>query len=145
MFGGNPRNPDRTDKIKKDSVYLKIKKRPSQMLPTSVRASIAGATQNQVHSSTLSGRKERKKMKIPCELISELEDVHFKYERLEALLHLLHTVTAEVAEVAEIPEDSLNYSLYEICLNMHDNNQKLQSLTEKLIKADLEKKEGTTV
>lgn len=78
-------------------------------------------------------------MKIPYELISELEDIHFKYERLEAMISLLQAVAAEVAEVRGISQKSLDYSLYEIDLNMISNNERLKDFTSKLLREDDEK------
>ncbi len=55
----------------------------------------------------------------------ELEDIHYKYERLTSLIGILQMFTAEVVEVAGAPADSLTNALFEIELEMQENNDEL--------------------
>lgn len=56
----------------------------------------------------------------------ELEDIHYKYERLTSLIGILQMFTAEVVEIAGAPADSLTNALFEIELEMQENNDKLK-------------------
>lgn len=56
----------------------------------------------------------------------ELEDIHYKYERLTSLIGILQMFTAEIVEVAGAPADSLANALFEIELEMQENNDKLK-------------------
>lgn len=56
----------------------------------------------------------------------ELEDIHYKYERLTSLIGILQMFTAEIVEVADAPADSLTNALFEIELEMQENNDKLK-------------------
>lgn len=56
----------------------------------------------------------------------ELEDIHYKYERLTSLIGILQMFTAEVVEIAGAPVDSLTNALFEIELEMQENNDKLK-------------------
>lgn len=65
------------------------------------------------------------------ELFMELDEIHYRYERLESLVSLLQMMAAEMMEVAGVPRDSLSNALYEIELGMHDNNSRLKELFQK--------------
>ena len=69
----------------------------------------------------------------------ELEDIHFRYERLTSLIGCLQMTVAEVAEVRGLPENSLSYSLYEIESNMRDNAERFEKTLDG-IRLELEKK-----
>lgn len=64
-------------------------------------------------------------MLIDYNSYSKLEDIQFKYERLGSLLSCLQSVVAEVAEVRGLPEHTLEYSLYELEMEMDRNNKEL--------------------
>lgn len=55
---------------------------------------------------------------------SELENIHYKYQRLEALI----SIVSECIEVAEVSEKSLCDALYEIELQISKNNKKLKEI-----------------
>lgn len=58
----------------------------------------------------------------------ELEDIHYKYERLQSMIGILQMFIAEIAEVTNVPEDSVANALYEIELGMGENNERLKKL-----------------
>lgn len=64
-------------------------------------------------------------MKI-YDLLMELEDIHYRYERLTSLIGILQQFIAEQVEVAGAPRDSLTNALFEIELNMCENNDRLK-------------------
>lgn len=58
--------------------------------------------------------------------LTALEEIHFKYERITALVDNLQTLIAEgPVEVVGLAENALDYSLYEIASSMHETNSKL--------------------
>lgn len=61
-------------------------------------------------------------------ILTELGDIHFRYERLTSLIGLLQQITDEMVEVAGIPQNSLSNALYEIELDMDENNNRLKKL-----------------
>ncbi len=66
------------------------------------------------------------------EFYRKLEDIHYKYERLKSLIGILQMFVAEVAEVTNTPSDSVPNALFEIEIEMEQNNGRLKSLfTEK--------------
>lgn len=68
-------------------------------------------------------------MKIDYELCSQLEDIHFKYERMCALVTCLQCLVADGAiEVREVPENMLDFALYEICTELCKSNEALGKL-----------------
>lgn len=62
------------------------------------------------------------------ELYRELEDIHYKYERLQSLVGILQMFVSEVAEVTNAPSDSVSNALYEIEEGLEENNDRLKSL-----------------
>lgn len=58
----------------------------------------------------------------------ELEQIHYKYERLTSLIGILQMFVAEVVDVAGAPENSLNNALYEIEGEMEETNDRLKCL-----------------
>lgn len=60
------------------------------------------------------------------EHLMELDDIHYRYERLTSLIGILQLMTAEMIDVAGVPEDSLSNALYEIELEMEENNNRLK-------------------
>ncbi len=58
----------------------------------------------------------------------ELENIHYKYERLTSLIGILQMFVTEIVEVAGAPADSLTNALFEIELEMQDNNEKFKNL-----------------
>lgn len=61
----------------------------------------------------------------------ELDEIHYRYERLTSLIGLLQQMAAEMIEVAGIPNDSLSNALFEIELGMEENNNRLKALFER--------------
>ena len=64
-------------------------------------------------------------------IMLELEDIHYKYERLTSLIGIMQQFTAEVVEIDGAPADSLTNALYEIELGMYENNDRLKELFQK--------------
>lgn len=62
------------------------------------------------------------------EFDTELENIHFKYERLTSLIGILQMFVAEVVEVAGEPAGSLNNALFEVELEMDKTNERLKKL-----------------
>lgn len=67
-------------------------------------------------------------MKIDYDSCSKLCDIHFKYERLGSLISCLRSLVAEVAEVRGVPEHAIEYSLYEIEMEIDRNNKEFGEL-----------------
>lgn len=67
-------------------------------------------------------------MKAEYDVYSALEDIHFKYERLKALISILQQYTAECVEIAGAPDNVVEHSLYEIEMGMQENNEKLKEI-----------------
>ncbi len=67
-------------------------------------------------------------MKAEYEFYSALEDIHFKYERLESLIGVLQMFVQEVIEIAGAPDNAVEYSLYEIEMGIRENNEKLKEI-----------------
>lgn len=61
----------------------------------------------------------------------ELEDIHYKYERLTSLICIMQMFVADVVEIAGTPADCLNNSLFEIEKQMDENNNRLKELFRK--------------
>lgn len=59
---------------------------------------------------------------------TELEDIHYKYERLQSMIGILQIFTAEIVEIAGAPSDSLANALFEIEMEMEENNDRLRSI-----------------
>lgn len=71
-------------------------------------------------------------MMADLEMVSELEDIHFKSERLESLLTCIHKSVSEVSE--DIPcfsKNTFDYALYEIENELHKNNEKFGEIISK--------------
>lgn len=62
------------------------------------------------------------------EIFTELEDIHYKYERLQSLIGIMQMFVAEVVEIAGAPADCLNNALFEVELEMGKTNEKLKGL-----------------
>ena len=70
-------------------------------------------------------------MKADREVLEILEDLLFDYERQAALVKVLQTLVNEKAvEVAGVPENTLDYSLFEIENRLTDINKKLGKVIE---------------
>ena len=65
------------------------------------------------------------------EFDTELDDIHFKYERLASLIGILQMNVAEVVEVAGEPAGNLSNVLFEIELGMDENNKRLKGLLQR--------------
>lgn len=63
------------------------------------------------------------------EYMSNLEDVTFKYERLEAQLEILwHMFSDGIVEITGVAKNSIDYFLYELDESLCENNKNLQKL-----------------
>lgn len=62
---------------------------------------------------------------------SELEEIQYKYERLASLIGILQMFVAEIVEVVNAPANSLSDALYEVELEMCENNERLKELHQK--------------
>ena len=62
------------------------------------------------------------------EIFMELDDIHFKYERLASLIGILQMYVAEVVEVSGEPADSLSNALFEIEMEMDKTNERLKKI-----------------
>ncbi len=65
------------------------------------------------------------------EILIELDEIHYRYERLTSLIGLLQMMAAEMIEVAGVPSDSLANALFEIEMGMYENNSQLKGLFQK--------------
>ena len=63
-------------------------------------------------------------------LFMELDEIHYKYERLTSLIGILQQFVAEQVDIAGAPERSLTDALYEIELGMDEANSRLKKLIE---------------
>ena len=61
----------------------------------------------------------------------ELDEIHYKYERLTSLIGILQQFVAEQVDIAGAPERSLTDALYEIELGMDENNSRLKGIFQK--------------
>lgn len=59
---------------------------------------------------------------------TELEDIYYKYERLQSMIGILQMFTAEIIEIAGAPSDSLSDALFEVEMEMGENNNRLKSI-----------------
>ena len=64
-------------------------------------------------------------------LFMELDEIHYKYERLTSLIGILQQFVAEQVDIAGAPERSLTDALYEIELGMDENNRRLKGIFQK--------------
>lgn len=67
-------------------------------------------------------------MKADREFYSALEDIHYKYERLQALISILQQFTAECVDITGAPENAVSDSLYEIEFGLAETNKKLNEI-----------------
>ena len=58
----------------------------------------------------------------------ELENIQYKYQRLESMIGILQMFVADVVEIAGAPDDCLNDALFEIEMEMGKTNGRLKSL-----------------
>lgn len=61
-------------------------------------------------------------------ILMELDEIHFRYERLTSLIGILQIFIERVVEVTDAPADSLSNALYEIELGMDENNERLKAV-----------------
>lgn len=62
------------------------------------------------------------------DIFTELDDIHYKYERLHSMIGILQMFTAEIVEIAGAPSNSLADALFEIELGMGEANDRLKSV-----------------
>jgi len=65
---------------------------------------------------------------MSLETCSALEDIQYKYERLTSLVGILQMFTAEVVDIVGAPSGSLAEALYEIELELLENNEKFKNI-----------------
>lgn len=68
---------------------------------------------------------------IEHKILMELEEIHYKYERLTSLIGILQQFVAEQVDIAGAPPRSLNDALFEIELGLDANNERLKKLFQK--------------
>lgn len=57
---------------------------------------------------------------------NNLEEIAFKYERLQSLIGVMQLLVAEVVEIAGAPDNCLANALYEVEIEMKKNNEILR-------------------
>lgn len=57
-----------------------------------------------------------------------LEDIYYKYERMQVLISILQQFTAECVDIVGAPENAVSDSLFEIELGLEEANKKLKGL-----------------
>ena len=65
-------------------------------------------------------------------LFAELDDIHFKYERLVSLISILQMFVSDCVDIKGTPENSISNVLYEIELEMDRTNKGLADLIKKV-------------
>lgn len=71
-------------------------------------------------------------MKADVKMYSALEDIVFKYERTTALVEALQMLVTEgTVEIRGLPQNTLEYSLYEISCELGKTNQEFVDLISK--------------
>lgn len=60
--------------------------------------------------------------------IRDLEDIFYRYERMQALISILQQFTAECVDIVGAPENAVSDSLFEIELGLEEANKKLKGL-----------------
>lgn len=73
-------------------------------------------------------------MNMKYDVVSKLEDIQYKYERMEALICVLQMFVCESVDITGAPEDTLQNALYEIEIGMMDNNAEFKKLVNERIK-----------
>ena len=67
-------------------------------------------------------------MKADIKFLDVLSDIHFKYERMEAIISILQQYISECVEIAGAPKNSVGNSLYEIESGMMEANKRLRAI-----------------
>lgn len=62
------------------------------------------------------------------ELDTALDDLQYKYIRLEALISIMQQFTAECVDVVGARKNAVSDSMYEIELGIHEANEKLADI-----------------
>ena len=57
-----------------------------------------------------------------------LEDILYKYERLQSLISVLQQFTAECVDISGAPENAVSDSLFEIEMGLGEANKKLNEI-----------------
>lgn len=57
---------------------------------------------------------------------TDLEEVLYKYERLQSLIGIMQMFVAEVVDIAGAPDNCLTNALYEVEIEMDKNNERLK-------------------
>ncbi len=64
-------------------------------------------------------------------LFVELDNIHFKYERLASLITILQMFVSDSVDITGAPADSISNALYEIELEMDKTNEWLADMVKK--------------
>lgn len=67
-------------------------------------------------------------MKADMEFFDVLDDIHFKYKRMEAIISILQQYISECVDVAGAPENAVENLLYEIELGMMEADKRLSAV-----------------
>lgn len=68
-------------------------------------------------------------MKANLKLWDALEEISFKYERMASLLESLRMLLTDgPVEIMGLPDNTIQYSLYEISSEMYDTNNKFKDI-----------------
>lgn len=59
---------------------------------------------------------------------NNLEEIVFKYERLQSLIGAIQLLVAEVVEISGAPDDCIANALYEVEIEMKKNNKTLREV-----------------
>lgn len=62
------------------------------------------------------------------EIFAELEDIHYKYERLTSLIGIMQMFVAEAVKIAGAPSCDLANALFEVELEMGKTNERLKGI-----------------
>lgn len=73
--------------------------------------------------------------------MQQLEEMHFKYERLGALVSCLQSLIAEGAvEVTGLPENALSHALYDIEDGLYETNKAFEKLNDEMVSRLIDKR-----
>lgn len=78
-------------------------------------------------------------MKADSELFNELDDIAFEYERMTSVVTALQALVTEYPiDIVGLPENTIQYSLYEVELRMKDINEKLKNVVSAVMNLERE-------
>lgn len=59
---------------------------------------------------------------------NNLEEIAFKYERLQSLIGVIQLLVAEVVQISGAPDDCITNALYEVEIEMKKSNETLREV-----------------